>query len=442
MQKKLLIITLTMLAVMACQSENDKNTNAQTPPASTDSIYTPPVKRDTSRSNELQRQIKKELEYYLSRHNVDDEGFDMVARYDEQGDSLLAVYMPHSPATPIGMLRLKTIPRQGTGFDRDACGRMVFGTWQGDTLVQGIRIDSTSIYAGQFNRYGMAHGHGSLRSANAVYYEGHFEHDLLHGFGFYVSPTNLQAGTWKNGRFVGERMQHTSDRIYGIDISRYQHEQGRRRFNISWRNMRIMSLGHNTHRRVAGVVDYPVSFVYIKATEGISIYNRYFAADHAAARKKGIRTGAYHFFSTRQSARLQANYFLSKASFNHGDLPPMLDIEPSDYLIRRMGGTEALFREIRTWIRIVEQRTGTRPLLYVNQRFVRKYLDAAPDLKENYLIWIARYGEYKPDVHLALWQLSADGYVQGIHGAVDINVFNGYKGQWEEFLRKETIGHE
>ena len=36
----------------------------------------------------------EELEYYLQRHDVNDEGFDMVARYAEEGDSTLSVYMP------------------------------------------------------------------------------------------------------------------------------------------------------------------------------------------------------------------------------------------------------------------------------------------------------------------------------------------------------------
>ena len=30
----------------------------------------------------------------------------------------------------------------------------------------------------------------------------------------------------------------------------------------------------------------------------------------------------------------------------------------------------------------------------------------APDLGDNYHIWIARYGEYKPNFKLAYWQLS------------------------------------
>ena len=88
---------------------------------------------------------------------------------------------------------------------------------------------------------------------------------------------------------------------------------------------------------------------------------------------------------------------------------------------------------------IVRSRTGVKPVLYVSQEFVRKYLDMAPDLKRDYNVWIARYGEYKPDIKLLFWQLSPDGRVSGIRGDVDINVFNGYAGLFRRFLDEETI---
>jgi lysozyme len=66
---------------------------------------------------------------------------------------------------------------------------------------------------------------------------------------------------------------------------------------------------------------------------------------------------------------------------------------------------------------------------------VNKYLPLAPDIRENYQVWIARYGEYKPDVQLVYWQLCPDGRVKGIHGEVDINVFNGYKDEFEKFKK-------
>ena len=185
--------------------------------------------------------------------------------------------------------------------------------------------------------------------------------------------------------------------------------------------------------------DYPVAFVYVKATEGITITNKYFNSDYDNARHHHIRVGAYHFFSTKKNPIQQARFFLKNATFKHGDLPPMLDIEPSEKAIKKMGGPKILFRNMRIWLNIVEKATKTRPIIYANQQFINKYLDEAPDLKKKYLFWIARYGEYKPDVHLALWQLSDCGRVEGIHGDVDLNVFNGYQGHWDDFLAEETI---
>jgi lysozyme len=104
-----------------------------------------------------------------------------------------------------------------------------------------------------------------------------------------------------------------------------------------------------------------------------------------------------------------------------------------------MGGPEAMFRHIRVWLKAVEQRTKVKPILYVNQMFVNNYLSAQPDLKRDYRIWIARYSEYKPDLRLTYWQLCPDGRVTGIQGYVDINVFNGYQRQFEEYLAEETI---
>lgn len=387
-----------------------------------------------------QQLIQNELNYYLQRHSVQDEGFDMVARYAEEGDSTLAAYMPKGEFKLNSFIQMKNYPREGKCLTKDMYGRIIIGHFHADTLVYGIRIDSTGTYAGQFNRHMMAQGHGSYQSADGTYYEGHWDRDRQNGFGFCVSPSFLKAGIWRFGRFHGERMVYTTERIYGIDISRYQHEIGRRRYSINWKQLRIMGLGRRiSTNRVNGEVDYPVSFVYIKSTEGISIKNRYFHDDYLNCRRHSIPVGAYHFFSVRQDPKLQASHFLKESNFKRGDLPPMLDIEPTDAMIKQSGGPEVMFKNIRTWLKIVEKRTGTKPLLYINQRFVNTWLDYAPDIKRDYHFWIARYGEYKPDIHLALWQLSADGNVKGIQGHVDLNVFNGYQGQWNEFLSEQCI---
>ena len=389
----------------------------------------------------LKPQIKAELDYYLQRHDVKDEGFDMVARYAAEGDSTLNTYKPQGRVAPFGYFqRWKNMSREGKHIVTDTQQRIIIGTFHADTLVSGIRIDSLGVYAGQFNRYMQASGHGSYQYADGSYYEGHWEHDMRNGFGFCVSTDNLKAGVWRNDHFRGELMNYHSERIYGIDISRYQHERGRQRYAIDWNRQRIVSLGNRiSEERITGTVDYPVSFVYIKASEGISIANRYFLSDYENCRRRSIPVGAYHFFSTKQRPQDQASHFLQSARFQRGDLPPMLDIEPSDAQIRQMGGPEVLFRNIRTWLDIVERRVGVRPLLYVNQRFVNNWLDQAPDLKRDYQFWIARYGDYKPDIHLAFWQMTDNGRVSGITPNVDIDAFNGYEGDWQEFLREHCI---
>ena len=379
--------------------------------------------------------LNDELTYYFDRHNVQDEGYEMVAAF-ANGHRLQVKTRGYLSALSVGTWRHHQ--HQGLGVVLDSLRRTIIGTWQADTLVQGVRLDSLGTYRGDFSGL-VAQGHGAYQQADGSYFEGHMEDDLRHGFGLEMllstdGESRLRVGEWQKGRFWGERMKYTSERIYGIDIARYQHGKGRKKYPIRWDKLRIVHVGKNGSQNVSGKADYPVSFVYIKSTEGTSIRNRYFLSDYQQAKRQGLRVGAYHFFSIRTPATAQANYFTTHTLFRKGDFPPVLDVEPTHDQVQQIGGTDELLRRIRTFLSIVERRTGMRPILYVNQMFVNRYMQHAEDIKKNYNVWIARYGEYKPDVKLAFWQLSADGRVNGIQGAVDINVFNGYQNQWNEFL--------
>ncbi len=432
---KIAFILTTIILFVSCGKNEQK---ADDMPIAID---LEPVKtlEDTTVLNLRQKAIDKELDYYLKRHTVDEEGYDMIMNYAEKGNELLSDYLHEGKSDIVGMLALKNIARQGFGMTVDSCERLCLGTWKGDTLTTGMRLDSLGIYAGQFSQRSQASGHGCYSHYDGSFYEGHWAADKKEGFGYHISTKILQSGTWRNNRFFGERMQHTSDRIYGIDISRYQHERGRRRYSINWNDLRIKHLGRRIKGNISGDVDYPVRFVYIKSTQGTTIRNRYLLTDYMACRKKKIPVGTYHFFSTVRKGSDQAIYYVNHTLFKDGDLPPVLDVEPTNRQIRKMGGTAALIREMRAWIAYIERRLHVKPILYVNQRFINEHLVTAPDLLENYTIWIARYGEYKPGIHLALWQASSDGKVKGIQTDVDINVFNGFEPQWEEFLREETI---
>lgn len=413
-------------------------------------------------------QIRKEREAmddYFAVHNVTDEGFDLIAQHDNQLQQeqfrLKSLLQTDSTRRIIGRRYIPETKRpliavringgywkagrfhfgllNGPAVWRDPQGRIVCGLWDNDTIVVARRYDDEGCYDGQMDTLGLASGQGSIVRQDGSSYTGMWVNDRPEGWGFESSSHGIKAGEWRKGRFLGEKIKYTSERIYGIDISRHQHEKGRKRFTINWRQVRITSLGSKHNKHVMGRPDFPISFVYIKATEGISIRNRYYAADCQQARRQGIRVGAYHFMSLKTSAERQARHFLRYAQFRRGDFPPVLDVEPSHAQIAAIGGAEQLFKLIRTWCNIVERSTGHRPILYVSQMFVNRYLSKAPDIKQRYQVWIARYGEYKPDVHLVFWQLSPEGRVAGIHGPVDINVFNGYGLQYQEFLRNNTM---
>ncbi|MGI6222131.1 MAG: GH25 family lysozyme [Prevotella sp.] len=439
-----------------------------------------------------------ELTYYMRVHSVIDEGFSIVANYKSRLDSayrrhkrlrkllndsknsrititleneFTAIYTTDSGTTKREKCRLLKVkdstvhlrlashrtpsyvrlyllpwetprkmvlrlPTNGFGETTDTLGRRIYGHFEADTLRYGIRLDSAGLYAGELNRYGVANGHGSFFGYDGTYYEGNWLNNERQDWGFALNPgRNMRAGEWKADVFQGERLTYTSNRIYGIDISKYQHERGRKRFTIDWNNLHITHLGSQSRKRIKGKVNYPVRFVFIKSTEGTTVRNAYFHADYRNARSHGLHVGAYHFFSLRTRGSDQARYFLKNSLFQKGDLPPVLDVEPSRKQIAACGGVDVMWTNIRAWLRVVEQRTGCRPILYISQGFVNRYLPLAPDVMKNYTVWIARYGEYKPNVRLAIWQLCPDGRVSGIHGYVDVNVFNGYNDEFAQFLK-------
>ena len=330
--------------------------------------------------------------------------------------------------------------RDGYGEHVDSAGRVYAGYWRADSLRRGVARDRRGVYVGFFNRALQEQGEGEYAAADGGYYVGKWKEGRRDGFGFALSPREVvKCGVWSKGRFKGEQMLYHSERVYGIDISKYQHIHRGRRYGIDWKRLRITHLGHHiSEKRVQGEVDYPVSFVYVKCTEGQTVRNPYYERDMRDARRRGFPVGAYHFFSTRPAAG-QAAFFLKRARLRKGDLPPMLDMELTDRKVASMGGREVLFREMLVWLRTVGERTGTTPVLYVNQNFVNRHLPFAPEELKAYPVWVARYGEYKPYVHLLYWQLSPYGTVEGIRGRVDINVFNGSEEMFREYVRTHGV---
>lgn len=383
--------------------------------------------------------VNRDVKYYLRTHNVLDNGFDIVATFEKE-------YKKHFDSLAKRSVQLERVAAfQALDLQQCTAPPLCLDIHKAPLEhIHSADGDSIGFYQGGRNVAGQPSGYGIFRGCNGSYYEGEWLAGMRYGVGLQITPgKRLKLGEWKEDRYLGERITYTPDRTYGIDISRYQHEQermvkkrikGRRgryitrmvkhveHFNINWSALRITSLGTYSKKKIVGEVDYPVSFIYIKSTEGTTVRNAYFASDYVNSKRHGYKTGAYHFFSVRTTGKAQGLHFLQNSRYEKGDLPPVLDIEPSDAQIREMGGVRFLFANVRSWLSVVEKRLGVKPVLYVSNRFVNKYLVQAPDLLENYEVWIARYGEFRPEINLVSWQLCQDGRVRGIHGPVDISV--------------------
>ncbi len=214
---------------------------------------------------------------------------------------------------------------------------------------------------------------------------------------YFVTPYSLK---WQ--AMYGKEAYPEGFSIHGIDVS---HHQGQ----IDWDKA--------ARSNIAGE---PVSFVFIKATEGTRHLDENFNNNFYQAREHGLLRGAYHYFKPSLPPKAQAEYFLRQVHLEEGDLPPVLDIEEAGKL------TEAQLRKAAlTWLQTVEERYGTPPIIYTGYKFRQKYLDT-PDFQK-YPYWIAHY--YSPTLRYKgkwhFWQHTDKGRIDGIKEDVDLNIYNG-----------------
>jgi GH25 family lysozyme M1 (1,4-beta-N-acetylmuramidase) len=141
--------------------------------------------------------------------------------------------------------------------------------------------------------------------------------------------------------------------IGGIDISGHDH----RRYPISW------------HTEIAA----ESRFVYIKATEGTTFVNRYFAADYAAARAARRYVGAYVYARPDRGNPVgQAEFFLRQARFTRDaqTLVPFVDLEWPYEGVRTNACYNLTPAQMRAWIHAfigrIEAEIGRKPMIYTN----------------------------------------------------------------------------
>src|SRR3954453_8301307 len=190
--------------------------------------------------------------------------------------------------------------------------------------------------------------------------------------------------------------------IDGPDVSGYQHPNGA---SINW--AKVAAEGHE--------------FAIVKATEGTSYVNKYFAADYTRIRNVGMVRGSYHFarpaYPVAKTALAQAKFYVSHLgnTATTKTLPPALDLEEDGGLPRT-----ALITWAQNFLLDVRNLTGRTPMIYTYPWFWQVALGDAPALNR-YPLWMAAYHGTTPDAGATLWQYTAGAKVSGIKGLVDMS---------------------
>lgn len=285
---------------------------------------------------------------------------------------------------------------------------------------------------------------GTLFELMAKTIEGEVPSSDFSQFAFKSAFRFPHDATWRNP--VSEE-DPRSNQAFGIDVS--HHTTDACKCMINW------SL----------LADQKVAFAYLKATQGVSSYDKSFKPNAVALKAlpagKKIAVGAYHFLSANGTAADQAANFLKVVGSNLGadDLAPTLDVE---WDVRTSNGKVVLDKDgrakdfwkdadpagdgkvilarVKAWLDAVKKATGKEPVVYTSQTWWNERMKGVGSIESalpGRRIWISDLSSkglkvedpytYRGKWHL--WQFTftatADGGGLPTGKKVDANVFQG-----------------
>lgn len=161
--------------------------------------------------------------------------------------------------------------------------------------------------------------------------------------------------------------------------------------------------------------------------------------------------GFYWFWRANQDPTLQAKYFCDLIEHKKWNIPPVADVETSNYI-----RTDLLRSRLKVFLDEIKNRLDVKPIIYTRASFWN-YAVGNPNWASDYLLWCARYrylnADLEPDLSgpwsdsrfkpvswsdWLMWQYSADGNRLGTmygmdSGDIDLNYFNGTKEDLHKF---------
>ena len=219
------------------------------------------------------------------------------------------------------------------------------------------------------------------------------------------SPGNHAMGSQikkhEHGAVTANRMQSlaTDTELEGMDVSS---EDG----NVDW----------------PAKVSSGMSFAWVKATEGTSYQNSFYASQYNGSQSAGLVRGAYHFaLPSSSSGQDQATYFSDHGGGWSRDgytLPGVVDLEYNPYGENACYGLSqtAMASWIRDFVSTYQNRWGRAPMIYTSTSWWNRCVgSAASDITAVAPLWIARYSSTVGELPSgwdawATWQYSDTDY--------------------------------
>lgn len=231
----------------------------------------------------------------------------------------------------------------------------------------------------------------------------HYRDGLLYYLGFKSYKLKYEQAEAKRISDVRnyQVLENHQGKAIGLDVSEFQGK-------IDWTLVKTIES------------NYPLEFVFIRATAGNDRVDGQFEENWLCAKKRKIIRGAYHYYRPNENSLEQAQLFIETVELHKGDLPPVLDIEK----LPKGQSLDSLKIGLRRWLNAVESHYKVKPIIYTGEKY---YDDFLKDDFSDYLFWIANYNFYREKIEedWLFWQFTEKASVPGIKGNVDVNIFNG-----------------
>ncbi len=148
-----------------------------------------------------------------------------------------------------------------------------------------------------------------------------------------------------------------------------------------------------------------ISFVIIKATEGITYTDPMFESNWKTAMDKNIPLGVYHFYMVTDDPLKQAENFLHVVDqMGSPKLPYVVDIEQASLPKENIPSAQDIQADVMSFLKYVEDKTGSTPMLYTGLAFAEEYLNN--DEFARYPLWLAEYTDAKTPQIPKVWEQS------------------------------------